>query len=430
MTKIRLVAVLSAFVLLCILSVGLSFSASVEPYSYRHDEYVIPPYNEVQDKALLKFDLNMEIPRLTVGQPLVIVDGDGNKSFYVKGKIVGSISDDGVVTHYNNQVKQYSEKILLNGGVAYYRTYERVSKNIIKTLNEFNEPVSWEVLGYNDKVVERYDSNHFLVSRLEYDGGYWEEDLVNKVWKKIAYGLPQEERLGKKSGPVIALWERGGYFGREGVWRVEKEWDGEKGEVATMYYSLYNGRGTQKKERYNVHGGVVERNEYSRGLSLEEGISDHTYRKYGDYGWSDEGTLAYGNHVANWNAEYNGSKRVKATRTYEDLPFYDERVYHGASGDLDIVVRKDNTTGDVLAVLEDRIYFWEVENKSETELSEYFNVSMECAGKLFQWIELMKAKNKSSASLFAILNDMDKRQLTVYEEYNKPSYTISLLNYT
>lgn len=416
-----------SFLILAVLSVlapVIGFSAQVDPYSYRHDTYIMPPQNQIQEKALLKYELNLELPKLSSGQPAVVVDADGNKSFYAGGKIRGTLAKDGTLTHYIDGIKRYSEKILLEGGVKIFKIYKRVAENIVKTVNEFGDSISWEVLGFNDKVIEKFDAYHDLTFKLKYDGGWWEKDTVNKKWKRTAYGLPTEERLGEQSGEVIGRWHKGSHYGKEGFWKIEKEWDGEKADY--MYYGLYNSTGTQDREKYHESGYVLEQRDWSRGMVLDESLTEHGYRKYGDFGWSDEGAIAYGDHIVHWNAEYDGSKIVRAKRFYQDIFFYDERLYD-ANGNVDIVLRKDVKTDEVLGVLEDRIYFRDVENMTTSDLKEYFKVSREGAEQMFKWVTEMKMKDKSRASLFGILHDMDARKLTVYEEYNRPLFSISLL---
>jgi hypothetical protein len=399
-----------------------SLAAIINPESYRQDYYRMPVQNEIQEKAVLKFKLNLEIPRLTPEQPVIVIDEDGNKVVYFQGKVLFSLAKDGTITHFFNGIKIYSEKILDSGERYFFRSYKRHSHTLIEIQNEFGETLGWEILGLDDRVIERWDADKRPLFRLEYDGRYyWEHDLINNIWRRLECGIPKEERLGAKDGPLIAYWEKGSFFGKEGLWRIEKGWDGQN--IVDMYYTLYSSSAREDYEKYHREGYLVERKDRSGGLRLYEVFGDGLdYIRYGDFGPIEEGDIYHEEHILRWTYEYEGSRLRRAKRFYQDMIFYDERIYD-INENIDKVVRRHIETDEILCLLEDRVYFWEVEDMSIEELSDFFNISQQGAEELYEWIQGMKSKNKASASLFGIIEPVPNRMI-LYDEHNRPLCTI------
>ena len=91
----------------------------------------------------------------------------------------------------------------------------------------------------------------------ENDWQYWEYDFVNNIWKKYEKDMPVEERIGSKDGEVVAYWVKGEFFGKSGLWRVEKGWDGEK--ITDLFYTFYDEFGKEWYEVYHKDGYLVKR---------------------------------------------------------------------------------------------------------------------------------------------------------------------------
>ncbi|MCM8827160.1 MAG: hypothetical protein NC904_06545 [Candidatus Omnitrophica bacterium] len=404
------------------------WSEVIDPNSYRHDYYMPTLQEDIQNRALLSMSLNSIIPRLTPVYPNIVVDAEGNKTIYFNGKPILSTSKDGTLTYFINGVKSYSEKLLDSGERYVFRVYRLHSHSLLEIQNEFGDTVGWEILGLDNRVVERLDGYGRKIYRLEYDGGnYWRYDVVNKIWTKLRYGLPVEERFGSKKGDIIAYWKEGTFFGETGLWRIEKGLD-ENGEIRDMYYNLYNKYATEDYLRYQDNGALVGRKDWSKGLRLEEKWGAQLdYYRYGDFGVNEEGDIYHDSLIERWAYEYNGSKLLRAKRFYPDIPYYDERIYDD-NGNVIKILRKGINTDEEL-VLEEIIYFSDVENMSVEQLSDKFAISPKGAKDLLDWIRVMRDKGKASASIFGVLSSLNSPELSLYDEYNRQLFTICLYEY-
>ena len=401
-----------------------SYSESLNPFSYRHDYYLLPVENKIQKQALLRYKLNWKKPSVALPYPLEVTDREGGKVISHQGKRRISLSPEGDITYFANNTRTHTKRILSKGGFYLFRVY--VGRGSLREVkNEFGETIGWEEYGLDGKLLLRYDACRRPLYKYEYDKeGYWEYNFINKIWKRYERGIPGEERRGSKKGALVAYWREGEFFGKSGLWRIEKGWDGEK--ITDLFYTLYDPFGKEWYEVYHKEGYLVKRGMWKKHrLVLEENLTEFSYRKYGDFGIEEEKYIE--NHMADavWRYERRGSRIVRAIRIYPDQDFYDERIYD-INQNIDKVVRKDRFSDEVIAVLKGRIYFGEVKNMSVEELKDFFDVSWEVANYLYEWKEEMKLKDKSDASLFGI-RDFTKETILLYDEYNLPKEEITFL---
>jgi hypothetical protein len=220
---------------------------------------------------------------------------------------------------------------------------------------------------------------------------------------------------------LIAHWVKGEFFGKYGLWRIEKGWDGEK--ITDLFYTLYDSFGEEWYEVYHKDGYLVKRGTWkSHRLILEENLTEFSYRKYGDLGSEEEKYIEGHTTDAIWKYEYKGSKKIRAVRDYPDQDFYDVRIYD-TNQNIDKVVRVSKKTEEVLCVLEDRIYFSEVKDLTVEEIKELFDTSQEIASSSYEWIQQMKKENKADAGLIGVFEPISYT-LTLYDKNNNPAGTI------
>jgi len=403
------------------------YSEELNPYSFRHDYYKMPVQNEIQEQALLKYKLNWKKPEIVLPYPAEVTDREGNKTIYHKGGEKLFISRDGDITYFANNTKTHTKKILSDGSLYLYRKYTGGSP-LREIKNEFGETVGWEEYGLDGKLLMRYDALMRPLYKYEYenDWQYWEYDFVNNIWKKYEKEMPVEERIGSKDGPLVAYWIKGEFFGKTGLWRIEKGWDGEK--ITDLFYTLYDEFGKEWYEVYHKDGYLTKRGIWrNHRLIREEDLTKFSYRNYNDFGVEEEKYIENHMNTAIWRYEYKGSKIVRAIRDYPDMDFYDVRIYDDAQN-IDKVVRIDKKTQEVLCILEDRIYFSEVKGLSKEEIKELFDLNEELASSLYEWIQEMKKEGKADAGLFGIF-EPTSYTLTLYDKNNNPSITINTFSH-
>ena len=401
----------------------------INPESYRGDYYKMPINEELEKKALLRDDLNWKVPGVA-SAPVAIMDREGNITVYQGGKRRYSISKDGTVTYYTNNVKTAGKRRLEESGELYlFRTYQQGDDGRLSIFNEWGDKLGEEEYGLDDKLMKVYDSYGNLANIFEYDNeGYWMFNLINRTWTRYEEGLPKEQRLGSKDGVRIAHWEEGTHFGISGLWKVEIGWDGE--QTKDMFYTLYNEFADEEYEMYHVDGYLIRSWSWKdHRMVRSEHVTHFRYGKYGDFGATEEGDIWYGEDSFRWEGwthNYLGSQLVSAVRTYADEDYYDERIFD-LNGNIDKVLRIDENTGETLVVLEDSVYFYEVVNLSLDEMKEFFNLtSDEVALYLYEKKEELKAKDKALSSFFGVYNGL-QMGFTVYDEYNKPLQETTLI---
>jgi|GEM_PF-4579844 len=413
-------------------------SAVINPNSYRHDYYKMPPQEEVQKKALTEKPLNLALPKITPYQPQIVIDEEGNILVYLGGKKAFAISKDRkTITYFANGAKTHSDKIINSGTLYRYRFYiYKGFSGRVRIENENGETLGWEIWGLNGKLLEREDAFGKTILRRIYDSNsrnFWEVNYLNNTWTRYEDNLPKEEHLGAKSGPLLAYWRKGTFFGKSGLWKIEKGWDGEK--IVDMYYTLYDEFASEPYEEYHKNGYLVKKWHWkNHTLVLEEDLIHFSYKKYGDFGLIEDKYIENYTTDAIWISKYNGSRIAKSVRIYEDKNFYDERIYD-LNGNIDKVVRRDKLTGQIIAFLEDRIYFWEVKDLDLEGIKDFFDVSPDIAEYIYFWKEDMKKKGKSSASLLGI-RDFVSGTIVLHNENNlaceritlSPAWEITFLN--
>jgi len=409
--------------------------AEVNPYNYRKDFYRMPVWDRIEEKSLLETTLNTKLRQLVPQTPVEVKDREGNVVVISGGKRRYSISRDGTVTYYANNTKTHSRRLLRDddgddfksGELYLFRTYQREnpSSGRFVVFNEWGEIVGYEVWGLDNKLLERQDHLGRPTYRYEYDDtGYWEHDLINDIWKRYEQEIPVEERRNSKEGEIIAHWEKGEFFGIRGLWRIERDWNGER--VADVRWTLYDEFGKELYITYNADGAVIRRYTWVKHrLILEEDLQNFDYILHNDFGRFEEGVIWDGERFSRWEYHWEGSKLVDAINNYDDdVDFYDRRVY-----DLDNKVirteRRDKRTGRLMVILNESIDFSEVEDLNVEELAEYFNIDIQLAQVLFEWIEEMRRRGKAGASLFGQL-DFAEATLTLFDENNQPFSTLRL----
>lgn len=401
------------------------WAEEINPLSYRHDYYIIPVHNKIQEKALLPYRLNWKKPSVALGYPAEVTDREGNKTVLQEGERRVSASRDGHITYFANNTKTHTKKILPNGNLYLFRVY-RGGGPLRRVEDEFGNTVGWEEYGLDGKLLFRYDAVMRPLYKYDYinDQQYWEYDFVNNLWKRYDKDTPVEERMGSKNGPELAYWIRGEFLGKYGLWRIEKGWDGER--ITDMFYTLYDPYGKEWYEVYHKDGYLVRRASYkNHRLILEENLVEFSYRKYGDFGLEEEKYIE--NHLVDavWRYEYKGSRLTRAVRNYPDQDYYDVRIYD-SNQNIDKVVRVSKETGKVLSVLEDRIYFSEVKNLTVEEIEKFFHTSPRIATSIYEWIQEMEKRNKADSGLWGIF-DPNNYTLTLFDENNNPDITLLLL---
>ena len=422
---------------------GSTQISSLNPWNFRNDFYKMPIYEISQKKALLQKRINWLLPKVALNYPAEVTDSEGNQSVYNDKKRKVSVSSDGIIFFVINGVNVHSKKKKGNSDYHLYRTYKREflhnkglkdkygERIIYKTYskNEFGETVSEETYGLFNRLLERKDAFKRTLQIFEYDqknysythhSGMWEYDNVNRIWKR--YGrkkgrlLPVVERRKERGGYIVAHWEEGEFFGKKGLWRIEKGWDGEK--IVDMFYTLYDDFANKPQEEWHKKDYLVKEFIRQGGTTINKESTKFTYRKLRYLDPVEEGEIWDGKYAKRWNFEYKGLKLLRATQDYSDQTFYEARIYDLA-GNIDKIVRVDKNTGETIATLEDRIYFSEVKDKTSQQLLNLLDTQQKIAESLYQWIKEMKIKGKGEASLFGIWN-LRKQTITLYNEDNLP----------
>lgn len=432
-----------------------SFGEEVNPESYRRDYYKMPPQNELQEKANMRFKLNWEIPALNPEQPVAVTDSDGNITIYSGGKPIYSRSEDGTLTYFANGKKMFSREIMDSGDLYLFRFYNYKSASEAVIVNEQGDFMGREISGLKDTVVARFDTRNEPTFKLGfYEGAYWENDLLSRTWRRLYQWLPEEERLDTQDGTLLATWQRKTErFGKKGIWKVEKglyidEAMHENGRgdeldkrgsdlyasqvIMDMFYTWYSTRPTEDYERYDFRGTLIGKRDRTIGPTSYdhylEGENERLgYKKVGDFGWRTEGNrdYEYNRYYGRWQTEYNGSKLVNAKKAYKELDYYDERIYN-LEGNVDEIVRKDKSSDEVLVKLEDSIYFWEIENMDAPQLKDRLGGDSVNAGMIYEWVEDMRGLDKHKSSLVATVQTIGGKKVTLYNQFNKPAYTLTL----
>ena len=401
----------------------------------------MPLYERQPKTALLVEDLNWMVPKVALEAPAEITDREGNKSFISNKKKRCSVSIEGLITFSTNDVSAYSKKKMDFGGYNIYRIYDRelvydreqfdrFGERLVYKIyanNEFGETINYETHGLHHRLLDVQDAFKRPLRIIEYDqkngeytfhSGKWEYDYVNNIYRRYeemnGKAVGYDERRNSRDGYRIAHWKKGRYFGKDGLWRIEKGWDGEK--VVDMFYTRYDEFANRTYETYHEDGYLVRETIKEGGTTYEKEVTKFSYRRLRYLDPRADGEIWFGDLVPRWEYVFDGLKIIKAQQYYHKMSFHDEIVFDLAEN-IDFARRVDNSTGEVLVVSEDRVYFSEVEELTVSELKDFLYTEDKIAESLYNWIQEMKMQGKAGASLFGIM-DNKKEMVTLYDRDN------------
>jgi len=405
----------------------------------------MPVWDRIEKKALLQTILNTKLASHLPRSPVQVKDREGNVTVISGGKRRYAISRDGTITYFANNTKTHSRRQLRSknnppecknlGELYLFRTYVREGGKYV-IFNEWGDIVGYEIWGASKggngiQLLERQDYLGRPLYRYYYDKtGYWELDVVNRIWKRYEQEMPVVEMWGakdeKEGGLLHAYWKRGKFFGKEGLWRIERDWDGETQKMVDARWTLYDDFGKEYYVTYNRNGGVLRRYTWKgHRLILEENLQNFHYTRRHDFGVCESGDIWDNRLVSRWEYHWKGSKLIDAINEYgDDVEFYDRRVYD-INERLIRVERRDKETGRLIVVLSKNVDFSAVKKLTVEQLAKFLKVDRKLAQELFNWIAEMKQRGKADASLFGQLNFVENT-LTLYDEFNRPFVTLLL----
>lgn len=422
-----------------------SVGAEVNPYNYRKDYYRMPVWDKIEERALLETTLNTKLSSRVPQTPVEVKDREGNVVVISGGKRRYAISRDGTATYFANNSKTHSRRRLKsednpqecrNSGELYlFRTYVREGEKYI-IFNEWGEITGFEIWGASSggqgiKLLERQDYLARPTHRYDYDDtGYWELDVVNRIWKRYEQEMPVVEMWGARDerdgGQLHAYWRRGEFFGIEGLWRIERDWNGQ--EIADARWTLYDEFAKEYYATYNQDGALLRRYTWEgHRIVLEEDLQNFRYSRRNDFGSSEGGDIWDTDFFSRWQYHWQGSKLIDAINEYgDDVEFYDRREYD-INENLVRIERRDKETGRLIVVLNENIDFSVVKESTVEQLAESLGIERELAQGLFNWIAEMKQRGKADASLFG-QRDFAEDSITLHDEFNRAFFTLRLNN--
>jgi hypothetical protein len=383
---------------------------SASPYSYLPAPIRMPPARPDR--------MDNPIPNIARA-PALITDAQGNKTLLQNGQVRARAERDGKVTYYSQGQKRFQRDAMSSWNLI--RTFE-YNGNRTTVKNEFGEVLGYEEYGLAGKIVKTYDSRNLLTSRFEYDNsGYWLIDVVNNLWKRYELGKPVQERRGGKYGALVAYWIQDG----DSFWRVEKTRDAD-GNIMDGNHTRFDRWADEYYETYANDGSLVASFQWNNHrMSYEVDQSGH-YKKYNLYGICEEGFInpdsgiAHAEWIHEWTHDWEGTRHLKAHNVFTNEVIYyaldlnPEKIdkitriitQQYIDGDLGRKADDPNKIGltqedlgkEIL--IQDFIYFYEVENLSVEQVRDFFNIKAgDNAQTIYNLIQELKSAGKASSGL-------------------------------
>lgn len=446
----------------------------VDPYSFDHTRYSKTMPESIDELAELRVPLNIEIRQVVSQRPSIITDREGNRKVFLGGKLILLKEKNGDMTFFSNGQKYCKT----TSAGALIDSYGWDNRGLCTIKNEWGAVTGYEHYQFGGKISSRYDSNMNLTNVYFYDDsngkGYWEYNLITQAFTRHELGRPVVEKSKSKDGDIIAYWKEDDGF----LWKIEmtsKPIEGADGEYVygennQLLREVIEGNRTKYDrddracarplEVYDQRG-VLQTSYVWSDDRLKKVINyeNMSYEKYNDFGGvSEQGYISpRAEEVITYEHTWNGTAHLRADELVYD-PLTKEAVVSGkymaytAEGKVDEIRMTVNSVNekwvaDIYAqngrdvprlgediLLEDYVYFYEVDGLSVEGIKDFFNTSDYFARSIYGLIQDYKDKDKAGAGLFARAvyglkpgagAERGITQLVFYDEQNAQNFVLS-----